>query len=159
RIQYRFEEAIVEYDAALRENANYAWAETEIGWTKSFIGRAAEAIPHFERAMRLSPRDPSIFLNYFGVGYVHFELGDYDKAIEPLRRATGFNPNFSWSQLILTASLATLERMDEARATLAAYFRTNPVGKTLADVRANLVTDRLAQGPLFDALRRAGMPE
>ena len=109
--------------------------------------------------MRLSPRDPSTFLNHFGVGYIHFELGAYDKAIEPLRHATSLNPNFSWSQLILTASLVLVGRVDEARAALAAYFRTNPASKTIADVRANLVTDRMIQSPLFDALRQAGMPD
>jgi adenylate cyclase len=159
RLQFRFDEAAAEYEAALRENTNFAGAETELGWVKSFSGRAAKALPHFERAMRLSPRDPSTFLNHFGVGYIHFELGAYDKAIEPLRHATSLNPNFSWSQLILTASLVLVGRVDEARAALAAYFRTNPASKTIADVRANLVTDRMIQSPLFDALRQAGMPD
>ena len=45
------------------------------------------------------------------------------------------------------------------KSALAAYFRTNPASKTIADVRANLVTDRMIQSPLFDALRQAGMPD
>jgi adenylate cyclase len=159
RVQQRFGEAIVEYGAALRGNANFAFAHSELGWAKSFSGLSKEALQHFQESIRLSPRDPNLFLGYFGIGQVHFALGELAEAIEPLRQSLALNPSFTWSNLLLSASLALLGRIEEAQAALAAYFRTNPIAKTIAAVKANTVASRIADGPFYDALRRAGMPD
>lgn len=132
------------------------FAHSELGWAMIFSGRDREALQHFEEAIRLSPRDPSLFLGYFGIGYVRFEMRAFDQAIAPLRQAITLAPNFSWPH-ILTGTLVMMERTDEARIALAAYFRSNPVAKTIADLRANPVSTRIADGPLYGALQSAGM--
>jgi adenylate cyclase len=159
RVQQRFDEAIVEYETALRGNPNIAFAQSELGWCYSFTDRIGEALSHFEESIRLSPRDPQLFLGHFGVGNAYFWLGEFARASESLRHSIALNPGFSWPHLLLTASLVQLERMDEARAALAGYFRTDPSAKTVAAVRADAVAHG-ANEPLFlDGLRRAGMPE
>jgi adenylate cyclase len=159
RVEMRFDEAIAEYATALRLNPNFASAHNEMGWANNLSGRQREALHHFEESIRLSPRDPNLFLGYFGVGEVRFELGDYAGALAPLRQAIALNPEFSWPHLILTAALTMAGQADEARAALAAYFRTHPVARTIADLRANPVSPSIAEGALYGALLTAGMPE
>jgi adenylate cyclase len=159
RVQQRFEEAIIEYETVLRANPNFAFAHSELGWAYSFSRRFEQALPHFEESIRLSPRDPQLFLGYFGIGNLQQELGHFELAIEPLRRCIALNPGFSWPHLVLTATLVQLQRMDDARAALAAYFRTNPAAKTIAAVRANAVSNSSAHPGFFECLCLAGMPE
>jgi adenylate cyclase len=162
RIQMRFDEAIAEFSAVLRDNPNNAGAHGEMGWAAGFSGRDAESIAHFEEAIRRNPRDPMLFLSYFGIGYVRHEMGDYEAAVTALRQAVAFNPHFSWPYLILTVSQWALGQEAAARDALAAYFRTNPAVKTIAALKANPVSPRLsgsADNPFYDALRAAGMPD
>ncbi|HEX4113747.1 MAG TPA: adenylate/guanylate cyclase domain-containing protein [Stellaceae bacterium] len=161
RIQMRFDEAIAELSAVLRDNPNNALAHNEMGWALGFSGRDREAIGHFEESIRRNPRDPLGFLGYFGIGYLRYEMSEYEASVAVLRQAIALNPYFSWSHLMLTASQSSLGRETEARDALAAYFRTNPAVKTIAALRANPVSPRLADAanPFHEALRRAGMPE
>jgi len=159
RVQQRFDEAIIEYETVLRANPNMAFAHGELGWAYSFSGRYEQALPHFEESIRLSPRDPQLFLGYFGIGTLYRDLGNLELAVEPLRRSIALNPGFSWPHLVLTATLVQLKRIDDARAALAAYFRTNPAARTIAAVRANAVSNSSAQPAFFECLRLAGMPE
>jgi adenylate cyclase len=162
RIQMRFEEAIAELSAVVRDNPNNAAAHNEMGWALGFSGRDREAIGHFEESIRRSPRDPMLFLSHFGIGYLRYEMGEHDAAIEALRHSIGLNPHFSWPHLILTASLWELAREAEARDAVAAYFRTNPAVKTIAALTANPVSPRLSgntANSFYAALRAAGMPE
>ena len=159
RVEMRFDEAIAAYEAALRANPNLAGAHSELGWANGLSGRLREALPHFAEAIRLSPRDPALFIGHFGIGEIRFELGEYTAALAPLRHAVALNPQFSWSHLVLTATLVALGQIDDARAAFAAYLRTNPVARTIADLRANPVSRTLDNGPFYPALRQAGMPE
>ncbi len=162
RVQMRFDDATAELSAVLRDNPNNIGAHNEMGWALGFSGRDQEAIGHFEEAIRRNPRDPLLFLPYFGIGYVRHEMGEHDAAVAALRQAIGLNPHFSWPYLLLTASLSMLGRKPEARDALAAYFRTNPAVKTIAALNANPVSPRLsgvADNGFYDALRAAGMPD
>jgi adenylate cyclase len=159
RVQQRFDEAIIEYETVLRANPNFAFAHSELGWAYNFSGRFEQALPHFEESIRLSPRDPQLFLGYFGIGNLQQELGHFELAIEPLRRCIALNPRFSWPHLVLTVTLIQLQRMDAARAALAAYFRTNPAARTISAIRANAVSEGSANPRFFECLRLAGMPE
>ena len=147
--------------AVLRDNPNHAGAHTELGWALAFTGRDLEAIDHFKEAIRRSPRDPLLFLGYFGIGYVRYEMRDYEAALAALREAIALNPHFSWAHLIFTVSQSALGRETEAQEALASYFRTNPAVTTIAGLRANPVSPRLAgdDNSFYEALRAAGMPE
>jgi tetratricopeptide (TPR) repeat protein len=100
-----------------------------------------------------------LFLGYFGIGYVRYEMGDLDAAIAALRHAISLNPQFSWPHLILAACMATQGQETEARDAIAAYYRTNPAARSVAALRVAPVSPRLSGGNSFyDALLRAGMP-
>jgi len=65
RAQQRFEEAIPEYETVLKLNRNWVTAIAVLGYCKFITGSIEEAIPAQERAIRLSPRDPAIWLYYY----------------------------------------------------------------------------------------------
>jgi TolB-like protein/cytochrome c-type biogenesis protein CcmH/NrfG len=163
RLQRRFDQAITHLEAAIRLNPNMHAAHIQLGWAKFFSGQGEEALPHFADFMRLSPRDPRLFLGYFGFGWVRFMLGDDAGAIEVLHEAIALSPNYSPAHLCLVAAHSMCGRVEDARAALAAYLRTGTRTGTIALVRANRQSTHrgyLAQCErLYEGLRKAGMPE
>jgi cytochrome c-type biogenesis protein CcmH/NrfG len=164
RMQNRLNEAISEFEAAIRLNPNMPSAHAQLGWAKVFSGRGEDALPCFVQAIRLSPRDPQVFLDYLGIGVVRFLRRDDDGAIEMLHKAIALNPNFSFSNLYLIAAYAMQDRVDEAKAALADYMRLGTATtNTIALARASALSihpDYLTQRErLYEGLRKAGMPE
>ena len=163
RMQSRFDEAIGELEAAIQLNPNMHLAYNTLGITKVLAGHAEEALSHFADAIRLSPRDPLLFVGYFGVGWTRFLLGHDDQAIEVLRKSTALNPGYPPANLFLTAAYAMQGRVEEARAALAVYLRSNPAVNTIALLRANAQSTHpiylTQRDRLYEGMRRAGMPE
>jgi|SRR5579883_761070 len=104
RLQYAFGESMVELEAAIRLNPNLAPAHNEIGFVKILLGRAQEGLPHFEKAMRLSPRDPRLFVFFIGIGLAHLMLGEDEAAIEALEKSRAFNAASSVTYQFLSAA-------------------------------------------------------
>jgi len=92
RAQERFEEAISEYETALALNRNWVHAIAALGYCKFVTGSMEEAIPAQERAIRLSPRDPQIWLYYFWIGQVHLLRSRLEEAIVWFERSHTANP-------------------------------------------------------------------
>jgi hypothetical protein len=49
-------------------------ALTLAGWLRAVLGEAAMATTMFQRSMRLSPRDPRVFITYTGLSCAHFAV-------------------------------------------------------------------------------------
>ena len=92
------------------------------------------------------------------------QLGLWDHAVQWFRRAIEANRNFPRSHFGLGAVLAELGRADEARSAVKAGLALNPTF-TLSLARATWTATSddptyLAQlEPVFDGLRKAGLPE
>lgn len=65
---------------ALRLNPNSATALLYGGWVMNYTGRAAEALPLFQRVRRLSPLHPQIGIASCGIGVAQMMLGDFEAA-------------------------------------------------------------------------------
>ena len=87
RAQRRYAEAISEYEAALALNRNLVRALADIGRLKIYVGPIDDAIPFQEQAIRLSPRDPSIWNWYFRIGEAHLLQSRLNEAIAWLEKA------------------------------------------------------------------------
>ena len=129
-----------------------------LGWVLCHAGRAEEAIPHMDHAMRLSPRD--IFLtgimSYRAVAL--FDLARYEEALEWARRAR-LSPNpRTMTFAIFTAVLSKLGQQEEARAAAQDLLAHAPA-MTCAEYRENPIGTPEAMERLADALREAGLPE
>jgi TolB-like protein len=160
----RAAQGIAECKHALALDRNLASAHALIGQGKIFIGRAEETEAHVAEARRLSPGDTWAYawLNMVGLAKLH--LGSYEPAVAWFRRSKEANRNYASAYFNLAASLARLDRVDEANSAVKAGLALNPA-HTVSRVRAAWTarsddTTYLAQlEPIFDGMRKAGIPE
>src|SRR5262249_7582395 len=139
---------------------SFAAAYAILGHLLTYVGRPEETIPLVEKAIRLSPNDPRLFIWLPALAAAHYQLRHYEQAIEIGRRSWMLNRNWPTGLPYVVAGLAQLGLMDEARATLIAYRELRPT--SLAGWERNarrLFTDAAAVAHILDGLRKAGMPE
>ena len=145
-------------DKALVLNPNLAAAWNFSGWIRIFLGEQQSAIDHFERALRLSPRDPSVFHMLIGVAYANFLAGNYEKASSVARDAIR---DQAWlgPLRVLAASKALTGELEEAREVVGRILKLDPA------LRISNLKDRISPlrpedfAKYVDALRKAGVPE
>jgi TolB-like protein/cytochrome c-type biogenesis protein CcmH/NrfG len=145
---------MVDRAVALNPNATVAWSQR--GWTYQIAGDPEEAIRSFERAIRLSPFDPSLFAKFTGMSTAFVCLGRFDEAVAAARSALQAKPTFPMAYRCLAAALAHLGRDAEARKTAAQLLELE------SDFRISEWVVRSGQWRaqmLIDGLRKAGLPE
>jgi tetratricopeptide (TPR) repeat protein len=113
----RAAQGISECERALVINRNLAAAHAYIGLAKYFNGRGEETEAHIGDALRLSPRDSSVYHWQAMAGIAKVFLGKDEEAVPQLRRAIEINRNFQPAHFYLAAALAGLGRLEEARVT------------------------------------------
>ena len=155
-------QGIAERERALALDRNLAGAHSMIAQSKLFIGLGEETEAHIQEALRLSPRDPWVFVWLVIVGFAKSLLGRPEEAVSSLRRSIETNRNYPPCHFILAAALANLDRMEEARSEVGAGLTLDPKF-TIASFRAANWSDNptyLAQRvQLIEGLRKAGVPE
>ncbi|ESY72237.1 adenylate cyclase [Mesorhizobium sp. LNHC252B00] len=117
----RWAESDAEFNAAHELDPNHAdaWAmRAELTTQK---GRPAEAIDQVRRALRLNPHPPGWY--YWMLGQAQYAMGDYESAIQTLRRPETYRTT---SRRLLAASLAQLGRLEEARWEAKMFMMSNP---------------------------------
>jgi TolB-like protein/class 3 adenylate cyclase len=145
-------------DEALTLNPNLAAAWNFSGWIRIFLGEHKAAIDRFERALRLSPRDPTAFHMRHGVAYAQFLSGEYEKASSAARVALR---DQAWlgGLRVLAASKALAGQLEEAREAINRLLQLDPA------LRISNLKDRISPlrpedfAKYADALRMAGLPE
>ena len=160
----RAAQGIAECEHALALDRNLAAAHSIIGLGKIFIGHAEETEAHVAEALRLSPRDPMANVWMTNAGTAKNHLGSYEQAVAWFRRAIEANRNFPQAYFSLAAALAHLGRLDEARSAVKAGIALNPAfsisrARALWTARSDDPTYLAQLEPIFEGLRKAGMPE
>jgi TolB-like protein/class 3 adenylate cyclase len=160
----RAAEGIAQCEHALALDRNLASAHAIIGFAKIYIGRAEETEAHIGEALRLSPRDTNVYvwMNFAGLAKLH--IGSYEQAVGWLRRAIEVNRNYPAVYFHLAAALAQLGRLDEARSAVKAGLALSPTyalshARVTRAARSDDPTYLAQLEPIFDGLRRAGVPE
>ena len=106
--------AIAELQTALELNPSLAWAHYGVGAALVFSGRAREALPFLQSAMKLSPRDPNMGSFLVRMADAHLFMRDYDEAIAWAKKALR-QSGFQWSRYaVLVSALGHLGRLEEA---------------------------------------------
>jgi adenylate cyclase len=131
--------ALEAFNRALELNPNLPRALAEKGDALTLLGRPAEAPPLVEKAIQLSPRDPSLGGFYWIIGRALFVSGDYGDAIPWLRKSIALRPNDWSNRLYLVSAYVLDQRQDEAKKVLQ-EFNNNPqfAGYTLERVASDL---------------------
>lgn len=161
--QNRAEEAIIEAEHSLRLNPGYMPTYLDLCQANLMQGLAKEALGHADRAIRLSPPDPYLYVFYAQEGLGHVMLGQDQQAVASLRRAVANNPEFPTPLAYLAAMLALTGKNAEARECLARYF-TLPHATTRSIAAWKKMS--LSDHPIYVAMRvrinegleKAGMP-
>jgi TolB-like protein len=157
-------QGIAECEYALALDRNLASAGAAIGFGKILIGRAEETEAHIGEVLRLSPRDTTAYISLTHEGLARNHLGSWEQAIAWCRRAIEANRNYPRAYFQLALALAQLDRLAEAHSAVKAGIAINPsFAVSRARVNWTALSDDptyLAQlEPIFDGLRKAGVPE
>jgi len=151
-------EAIMLATRAVSVNPNSAYAWRNTGHALVTCGVAEEAVTHFERALRLDPRDPNGHDTVHGMALALIQLGRDAEAVTFARRAVQQNPKIAPSWRTLTAALAMSDKLDEARAALRQMLVLDPACTVQTMARRVGYTETTG-GRIFAGWRKAGMPE
>ena len=85
--QGRVEEAIAERERTLVLDPADVGAVQGMAQDHLFLGHFEKSLELYDKAIRLSPRDPQLHWMDNGKSYAHFGLKQYDQAIDWARRA------------------------------------------------------------------------
>jgi TolB-like protein/Flp pilus assembly protein TadD len=161
--QNRFAEAKMELETALALDGNSIPTLRFLARNLIWLGEPEAGIPHLEKAIRLSPRDPAVANNYQALGECYLLLGHVDQAVDLLRRARAANPRWWAIHHWLAGALGLKGELNEAGAALAESIKLRPEINSLAQYRAvSPCTPQfwaLREKTVNVGLRRAGMPE
>jgi TolB-like protein len=156
------ETALTAINRAIELNPNYAFAHAQRGIVLAYLNRPDEAIIAAERAIRLSPNDPTVlFSSYLALGLAHLFAGRYEEALSWADRALGSVRNAGLSALRLKLSLCGyLSRREAASECLQRLRETDPeptVAIVMRDVTKGMSPELTAR--IVEGLRKAGLPE
>ena len=90
-----------------------------LGYCKFITGSIEEAIPAQERAIRLSPRDPLIWLYDYWIGQVHLLQSHVDESILWFEKARTANPEHPLPHACLASACVFKGESERANADLA----------------------------------------
>jgi adenylate cyclase len=139
---------------ALNPNSFVAWNSR--GHVYRIAGLPEEAVRSFERAMRMSPVDPRLYLTLGGMGMALIELCRFDEAIVAGKKAQRQNPSYSSAYCFLASAFARLGRDGEAREAAAHLLELDPSFTISAFIaRGGQSNAKL----MLESLRKAGLPE
>ncbi len=114
-------------EKAARLNVNGSQILLSLGWVKVYACTDTErAIAHFERAMRLSPRDPRMASMLTGISFAHLISGHYEKALSFAQQSIDEGPQFTSGHRAKITALIFLNRGQEARAATEMLLTIDP---------------------------------
>ena len=129
-----------------------------------FLGNAKGAIQMAEKAIELSPKDPSIGVFLWVKGRAYFAIGDYKKAAEALQESVRARPNLWFTHAWLVAALALTNRDAEAKQALGAFKERHStrsdfdwISKYYSEDQYQNPTAQAAVAELLNGLRKAGL--
>jgi adenylate cyclase len=159
-LRHAFTRAIAEMEAALALNASFDRAYFGLGHALLYGGRPEESIPQFEKAIRLSPRNPRSWTSPQMLACANFNLGRYEEAATWSEKAIQ-HPNAPFMPFAhAAAALGHLGRIDEAHNMLSEVRKRKP------DFSADTIRNTVGRygrysevDRIIDGLRKAGLPE
>ncbi|MFN3313847.1 MAG: LuxR C-terminal-related transcriptional regulator [Hyphomonas sp.] len=152
---HRLDEGIAALERAVELNPNCSLAYGSLGTALAIAGRAKDAIANQEIAIRMNPRDPSIFFRFSGLALAHYTAGDFDMAIIWAERAIHRMPRWYLAHFLLAASHVALGRSEPARAAVEACHAVLP-GFSVTDAERMPLQDAAKMQEFRDQLGAAG---
>lgn len=151
--------ALLLIDRALELDVNLAIAWQRSGWVRGYAGDPEGAIESLNKAMRLNPLEPRVFLTHSAMGFAHFIAGRDAEAAHCASTGLRVKPDWLPALRVAIASNAMRGRADEARRLRNRYLEIDPqvsIAKICEcyPLRRDIDRERLITG-----MRKAGMPD
>jgi tetratricopeptide (TPR) repeat protein len=108
------EAAIAIVDRAIAHNPSCAYGWRFSGFQRLYAGQCELAIQHFERSIRLSPREAR-WAQLTGIAIARFFSGRLEQSVAALLQALQENPTYPLANRFLASCYAHMGRIDEAR--------------------------------------------
>jgi TolB-like protein/Flp pilus assembly protein TadD len=112
----RYAEAQAELEQALEANRSFAQAYFALAFCFSVWDRPAESLPLYEKAVRLSPRDPHLWTFHHMRGVALYRLDRLEEAEDFVRAALRQQNTTYWPLATLCALLAERGQLNDAAA-------------------------------------------
>ena len=122
----RLGDALSEFETALRLNPNFCLAQGYYALALSYAGRTEDFFEAAQRAIRLSPRDPSLAIYYGIAGYARFMTRQYEEAIALAREAIRHRGDLTGAYRVLAVSAGMNGDTRTAETALVELRRTQP---------------------------------
>ncbi|WP_395446362.1 winged helix-turn-helix domain-containing tetratricopeptide repeat protein (plasmid) [Aminobacter sp. UC22_36] len=149
-----FAEADAEFARAIELDPNEADTWAALSDIAVLAGRVDEGLENIRKAFRLNPFPASWY--YLTLGQAQYAAGDYEAAVDTLRRDETYRTS---SRRFLAASLAQLGRLDEARAEVELFLVGNPHFTTRHWATTEPFRDAATLEHFVGGFRKAGLPE
>jgi tetratricopeptide (TPR) repeat protein len=122
----RHDDCLAEFELALQLNPNFSLAQGYYGLALCYCGRWQDAFAATQRAIRLSPRDPSLAIYHGVAAYAQFIGKNYDDAIERSREAIRQRGDLTGAYRVLTVAAGMAGRIEVAKSALKELRRIQP---------------------------------
>jgi adenylate cyclase len=136
-------------------NPNGALAFEYYALSLVYACRPEEAIPLFQKAMRLNPFCPSSTVLHFG--HALMGAGRFEEAVSEYRKAIRRAPDNIFAHIRLAATYSMMGREQEARAEAEEVLRINPKFSLDYFAKALPYKDQSVTDNLINACRKAGL--
>lgn len=144
----RIQEALVEFDLALRIKPDLADAHHNLAVALLQLGRIPEAIEHWEQALRIDPNYAEAHCN---LGVVLQRMGKLDDAIGHYEQALRVKPGYAEAHYNLAVALVRQGRVTEAIEHWQQALRINP---DYTEAHCNLGVALEQSGRIEDAVEQ-----
>ncbi len=149
------DKAIEECERAVSLAPNAADAVFMLGIVLRFAGRVKDAIPMFERAIRLNPIPRAAYLCQLGLSYTF--IGEFEKAVGVCKEGLRKNPDDLVGRIALVVAYTSLGRESDARAEVAEVLRIDPKFSLEYAAKTWPYKNEADRNLVLNALRKAGL--
>jgi adenylate cyclase len=151
--------SIAEFQRAIELNPNCSLAYGSLGTALNLSGEVEESIKNNMMAIRLNPKDISIFFRFSGIAMAHYLGGRYSDAENWARKSLLRKSGYHVACALLAASLAKLDQLREAQEAVRHYLEIFPnanISRLLDLLPFKYPADAMK---LEEGLRKAGLPD
>jgi TolB-like protein len=122
----RLDDSLAEFELALRLNPNFSLAQGYYALALSYSGCWQDSYDAAQRAIRLSPRDPSLAIYHGIAAYAQFVGGNYAEAMARSREAIRHRGDLTGAYRVLTVAAGMAGETEVAAAALQELRRVQP---------------------------------
>jgi adenylate cyclase len=151
----QFDRAVAHAERGLELDPNSYTVLYNAAVVYTHSGRAEEAIPLFQKAIRLNPFPPATFFTRTSIAYGL--VGRFDEAVEQAKKAVEREPKNQFTYLSLAHACILAGREEEARAAALEVLKINPRFSLEQFARTFPHMDTSQIQRIINVLRKAGL--